>query len=107
MKAATAAGFEMAEVMSPSGGGSSQSSLRALVGGNEYFQAILPGGLRLVKSIMKDERWPMNLGREVLANLAGVPEKADWKLCTCASPEAEEERTETFKQMFKKYDVMQ
>ena len=49
----------------------------------------------------------MNLGRDVMAQLAGVPERADWKQCTPATPEAEAERTERFKEMFKKYDCMQ
>ncbi len=47
----------------------------------------------------------MNLGREVLAQLAGVPERSDWKACS-VSKEEEEARTERFKAMFKSYDVM-
>ena len=49
----------------------------------------------------------MNQGCKVMAPLAGVPERADRKQCTPGTPEAETERTERFKEMFKKYDCMQ
>ena len=71
-----------------------QAKLRAVLGAAgeglgvpEYFQAILPGGVRLVRAIARGERWPMNMGREVLATLAGVADRADWKvggLCGCS-----------------------
>jgi hypothetical protein len=48
----------------------------------------------------------MALGREVLADLAGVPERAGWKACAL-NPEEEPARTERFKARFKAYDVMQ
>lgn len=51
------------------------------------------------------ERHPLGYGREVLAELAGVPERADWKACQCSKRE-EEARTEKFKSVFKAYDVM-
>jgi len=51
------------------------------------------------------ERWPMNLGREVLADLAGNPERADWKACS-VSEEEEKKRTDRFKEAFKPYDVL-
>lgn len=47
----------------------------------------------------------MNLGREVLAQLAGAPERADWKACS-VSQEEEAARTEQFKTTFKPYDIM-
>ena len=37
--------------------------------------ALLPDGSRLVHPIAYGERFPLNFGREVLAELAGVPEK--------------------------------
>lgn len=69
----------------------------------EYFMAVLPGGVRLVRPIARGERWPLNLGREVLAKLAGVPERADWKLCTGSDAETEQ-ACEEFKGMFSEYD---
>ncbi len=50
-----------------------------------------------------DEKWPMNLGRDVLAGLAGCPERAEWKACT-VEPAEEEQRTEAFKAKFKAFD---
>lgn len=47
----------------------------------------------------------MSFGREVLADLAGVPDRADWKECQ-STPDEELARTERFKGAFKQYDVM-
>jgi hypothetical protein len=52
------------------------------------------------------ERHPLGYGREVLAELAGAPHRADWKNCKC-SKEEEAARTERFKAAFAQYDVMQ
>jgi len=54
---------------------SSQAALRAAVGDSEYFCVHLGDGTRLVRPIMRGERFPMNLGREVLAGLVGTPER--------------------------------
>ena len=48
------------------------------VGESEYFVALLPDGGRLVHPIAYGERFPLNYGREVLAELAGVPHR-----CVC------------------------
>jgi hypothetical protein len=45
------------------------------VGESEYFVALLPDGGRLVHPIAYGERFPLNYGREVLAELAGVPHR--------------------------------
>lgn len=45
----------------------------------------------------------MNLGREVLAKLAGLPHRADWKACS-VEPAEQEARTERFKVRFAPYD---
>lgn len=37
--------------------------------------ALLPDGSRLVHPIAYGERFPLNFGREVFAELAGVPER--------------------------------
>ena len=43
---------------------------------------------------------------QVAAELAGVPDRADWKKCQI-SPDEEAARTERFKAQFKPYDIMQ
>lgn len=83
-----------------------RSTLQDIVGEGEYFLGILPDGSGLVHPIAREERWPMNLGREILADLAGAPERADWKKCPAATPELELENTEKFKALLKPYDVM-
>lgn len=50
-------------------------SAPAAVGEGEYFLALLPDGSRLVHPIAYGERFPLNFGREVLAQLAGVPQR--------------------------------
>ncbi|GIL82924.1 hypothetical protein Vretimale_8428 [Volvox reticuliferus] len=109
--AAATAGYTL-ELLPPLARGSGPDELRqqllqALGGADtEYFMALLPDGSRLVRPLMRGERWPMALGREVLADLAGVPERASWKQCS-SSPEEERQRVEQFRQLFKPFDVMQ
>lgn len=48
----------------------------------------------------------MHLGRQILAGLAGAPERADWRACAKDSPAEEEAEAERFKAMYKPYDIM-
>lgn len=75
------------------------------MGDGEYFQALLPDGSYLVHPIAFGERHPLNYGREVLAELAGVPDRAEWKACA-VTVEEERRRSEAFKASFKQYDIM-
>ena len=45
------------------------------VGDGEHFVALLPDGARMAHRIAYGERFPLNFGREVLAELAGCPER--------------------------------
>ncbi len=89
----------------PARGQEAKDALAAVVQNGEYFVAFLPDGSRLVHPIAYGERHPLNFGREVLAELAGVPDRADWKICQ-GTPEEEEQRTEAFRNAFKGFDVM-
>ena len=102
--AAARHGFALT-LLPPATGEAAREAVRAVVGDGEYFVAVLPDGSRLVHPIVFGERHPLVYGREVLAELAGVPERADWKECQCP-PAEEAARTERFKAAFKKYDVM-
>lgn len=104
--AASAAGFDMTHLPPCATAEQSRASLRQAVGDGEYFCALLPDGGRLVRPIGRGERWPMNLGRQVLAELAGTPERADWKVCVAAGPEEQAARLAAFQAMFKPYDIM-
>ncbi|KAH7619036.1 hypothetical protein Ndes2526B_g05985 [Nannochloris sp. 'desiccata'] len=89
----------------PASGQEAKDALSAVVQKGEYFVAFLPDGSRLVHPIAYGERHPLNFGREVLAELAGVPHRADWKECQ-GTPEEEEQRTEAFRNAFKGFDIM-
>ncbi|KAG1653851.1 hypothetical protein FOA52_009081 [Chlamydomonas sp. UWO 241] len=111
-KALSAAGLgEFVELEAGPGPSAAQSSLRAALtppAGQsmtpEYFQVILPDGVRLLKVLQRGEpRFPLNLGREVLACLAGCQERADWKQCSRTDAETAA-ASDAFKEMFKEHE---
>eukprot|EP00884_Botryococcus_braunii_P002535 jgi/Botrbrau1/12282/Bobra.0323s0022.2 len=73
-------------------GETGRKAIREVVGDGWYFLALLPDGARMVLRI---DRGALNMGREVLAALAGVPDRAEWKACQ-VEPAEEEARTEEF-----------
>jgi diadenosine tetraphosphate (Ap4A) HIT family hydrolase len=108
-RAAKRRGIEGLTHLGPSTGEAARDALRAVLGGGEgaeYFVALLPDGSRLVHPIPYGERFPLDFGREVLAELAGAPQRADWKACK-VGPEEERARVERFKAAFESYDIMQ
>lgn len=84
-----------------------RAKLQQLAGSGEYFLGLLPDGGAVIRTIKRGERLPMNLGRQILAALAGVPDRADWRACAKAGPAEEEAAAEAFKAMYKPYDIMQ
>ena len=80
--------------------------MRDIVGDGEYFQAILPDGTHLVAPVPAGVRLPMGLGRDVLAELAGQPERAEWKRAVMADAAAEAAAAAAFKELFGPYDIM-
>ena len=48
----------------------------------------------------RDETHPLSFGRDVLAKLADVPERSDWKKCKMASAKAEEDAAKAFQAMY-------
>jgi len=82
-----------------------RENLRDIVGDGEYFSAILPDGARLVHPLSYGERHPLSFGREVLASIAGVPQRADWKVCKMVGAAEEEAACAAFKAGFKRFDV--
>lgn len=73
--AASRHGFELKLLPKCAGDAAGCEQLKAEVGEGEYFVALLPDGSRLVHPIAFGERFPLSYGREVLAELAGVPER--------------------------------
>ena len=78
-----------------------------------YFRVELPSGEQLLHRLATNERrHPLQFGREVIANILGTPQLADWKLClpkpAPARPgtveELEAQATEEFKGAFAAFD---
>lgn len=68
-----------------------------------FFYVELPDGAVLSHSAEDSEKFSAQLGREVLAGLLNVPDKADWKSCTL-SKENEVKAAESFKKRFENFD---
>ena len=96
----------------------SRENVHDLVGDEEYLLVILPDGSKLVRPMFKyntrrlltlshtlyrKDRLPISFARDVMAELAGSPERADWKVCLCSEPE-EKTKVERFKTQFKTFD---
>ena len=52
-----------------------RKQLQEAVGKSEYFLAYLPDGSKLVHTITREERHPIDFGRQVVAQLAGNPDR--------------------------------
>ena len=74
-QAAQAQGFAFT-TLSKAVGKASRSQLQEVVGDSEYLLAILPDGSRLVHPITREERHPLDFGRQVVAQLAGTPDRS-------------------------------
>eukprot|EP01023_Acetabularia_acetabulum_P027714 TRINITY_DN26243_c0_g1_i4.p2 TRINITY_DN26243_c0_g1~~TRINITY_DN26243_c0_g1_i4.p2 ORF type:complete len:281 (-),score=50.48 TRINITY_DN26243_c0_g1_i4:973-1815(-) len=79
--------------------------LRDAVGDMEYFFAWLPDGTGLAKPIFQDERVPLQLGRQVFAEVVGKPERVDWRKCELHKEEGKG-IAEKFQKQFANYDIV-
>ncbi|KAM7515640.1 hypothetical protein LguiA_005223 [Lonicera macranthoides] len=70
------------------------------------FYVELPGGTILLHAVKENEKFPVQFGREVLAGLLNMPDRADWKNCKL-SKEEETKMVEKFKNDFEEYDPNQ
>ncbi|EEB05980.1 CwfJ family protein [Schizosaccharomyces japonicus yFS275] len=68
-----------------------------------YFRAILPNGEVLVKPLKFRERFDLQFGRRVLANVLEIPDRVDWRQCSQTVDE-EKKDAEDFKEAFKPYN---
>eukprot|EP00232_Nephroselmis_pyriformis_P016762 CAMPEP_0182878580 /NCGR_PEP_ID=MMETSP0034_2-20130328/15439_1 /TAXON_ID=156128 /ORGANISM="Nephroselmis pyriformis, Strain CCMP717" /LENGTH=642 /DNA_ID=CAMNT_0025011473 /DNA_START=1 /DNA_END=1929 /DNA_ORIENTATION=+ len=98
-------GFEFEHHLPAVSGEDGRSNLRVAVGEEEFIRVVLPDGSSLVHVITKEERHPMNYGREALAEALGMPERGDWKNCKLGKA-AEEQLANDFKAVFEKFDPM-
>ncbi|KAK2645375.1 hypothetical protein Ddye_020570 [Dipteronia dyeriana] len=81
-----------------------RKSLRKEFDGNiNFFYVELPGGIILSHVVEDNETFPAQFGREVLAGLLNIAEKADWRNCAL-SKEEEMKIVENFKNRFEEFD---
>ncbi|KAJ9688137.1 hypothetical protein PVL29_014063 [Vitis rotundifolia] len=71
-----------------------------------FFYVELPDGTILSHAIEDNEKFPVQFGREVLAGLLNMADRADWRNCK-QSKEDEMKMAEVFKNQFKKFDPNQ
>ncbi|KAF6157049.1 hypothetical protein GIB67_041510, partial [Kingdonia uniflora] len=67
------------------------------------FYVELPEGTILYHPVKDEENFPVQFGREVLAGLLNIADKADWRNCKL-SMEEETKMTEGFKKRFEEFD---
>lgn len=67
------------------------------------FYVEVPGGTILSHAVEENENFPFQFGREVLAGLLNMADKADWRNCQLSKDE-EIEMAEKLKSQFKEYD---
>ncbi|PHT73534.1 Zinc finger CCCH domain-containing protein 59 [Capsicum annuum] len=70
------------------------------------FYVEVPGGDILLHVVEENENFPAQFGREVLAGLLNVADKADWRNCKLGK-EDETKMAERFKNAFQEYDPNQ
>ncbi|GAQ77685.1 hypothetical protein KFL_000020470 [Klebsormidium nitens] len=99
-------GFRLVPVPAEEGANGAEQLRNAVGGPGNYFMVELPDETRLLHAIKPGEKLPMQFGREVLADLRGTPERADWRACKLTTEE-ETEMADAFKEMFKPFDIME
>ncbi|KAL2533213.1 Zinc finger CCCH domain-containing protein 64 [Abeliophyllum distichum] len=67
------------------------------------FYVEVPGGTILSHAVEENEKFPVQFGREVMAGLLNIADKADWRNCQLSKDE-ESKMAEGFKSRFEEYD---
>ncbi|KAI8990165.1 CwfJ C-terminus 1-domain-containing protein-like protein [Pilobolus umbonatus] len=67
-----------------------------------YFKMEFPNGKSLVHIIRPRESFNIQIGRKIMADVLGYPEREDWRICV--SEEEEKKDTIKFKEAIKPYD---
>ncbi|CAG8450108.1 512_t:CDS:10 [Funneliformis mosseae] len=70
-----------------------------------HFKVDLPDGTSLIHEINPNEKFDVQFGRKVLANLMGCSQRIDWRACELTE-EQEQSDAEEFRKAFKPYDPM-
>ncbi|GAB2293004.1 hypothetical protein Dimus_027227 [Dionaea muscipula] len=100
--AAKKLGFEFEMIKAEDGSDRKKLSQSHSNSGFGFFYVELPDHTILSHSIEEKENFPVQFGREVLAGLLKMPDKADWRNCKLGMKE-ELELVETFKRHFTQF----
>lgn len=101
--AAKKLGFEF-ETVKGDDASESRELLKAKYDGKSgFFYAELPDGTIMGHTIDENENFPVQFGREVMAGLLKMPDRADWRNCKLSKDE-EVKLVEAFKSQFKSFD---
>ncbi|RLN33556.1 zinc finger CCCH domain-containing protein 59 [Panicum miliaceum] len=102
--AAKKLGFEFS-VVNPDGGAkvARESLISQSESKSSLFYVELPEGKILLHNIDSNEKFPAQFGREVLAGLLSMADRADWRNCKL-SKEEEIQMVDDFKQDFREFD---
>ncbi|XP_021715122.1 zinc finger CCCH domain-containing protein 64-like isoform X1 [Chenopodium quinoa] len=101
--AAKKLGFEF-ETIKGDGTSEARELLKAKFDGKSgFFYVELHDGTILGHTIDENENFPVQFGREVMAGLLKMPDRADWRNCKLSKDE-EEKFVEDFKSRFKNFD---
>ncbi|XP_071698443.1 zinc finger CCCH domain-containing protein 64 [Rutidosis leptorrhynchoides] len=73
---------------------------------SSLFYVQLPGDIILSHAVGENEKFPVQFGREVLAGLLNMADRADWRNCKLSKDE-EIKMVERFKSSFEEYDPNQ
>ncbi|KAJ4708650.1 zinc finger CCCH domain-containing protein 64 [Melia azedarach] len=104
--AAEKLGFKFMSMQSTSNS-DGRRSLRTQFDKNfNFFYVELPGGALLSHVVEENEKFPAQFGREVLAGLLNMADKADWRNCMVGKEE-EIKMAEDFKKRFEEFDPNQ
>ncbi|WOL03010.1 zinc finger CCCH domain-containing protein 59 isoform X3 [Canna indica] len=102
--AAEKLGFKFKVVNPENETGHGRELLRSQYNSNSsMFYVELPGGTTLLHVVDDKEKFPVQFGREVMAGLLNMPDRADWRNCK-VSKEDELQMVEEFKKGFGEFD---
>ncbi|KAJ0090082.1 hypothetical protein Patl1_13476 [Pistacia atlantica] len=104
--AAEKLGFKLLAIKSNNSSDGRKSLRTQFDRNSSFFYVELPGGIILSHIVEENERFPAQFGREVLAGLLNIAEKADWRNCTSGKDE-EVKMAENFKKRFEEFDPNQ
>eukprot|EP01026_Neomeris_dumetosa_P072220 TRINITY_DN7345_c1_g1_i6.p2 TRINITY_DN7345_c1_g1~~TRINITY_DN7345_c1_g1_i6.p2 ORF type:complete len:271 (-),score=41.78 TRINITY_DN7345_c1_g1_i6:388-1101(-) len=82
-----------------------RNCLRDIVGDMEYFVVWLPDGGGLARPLFQHDRLPLQVGRQVFAEVVGKVDRVDWRKCELQQEEGKMVAMH-FQKQFESYDAV-